>query len=91
MFRMRCARVDSSEEVRYLALDTVVAIADEAGQLERRVQTLLASFKEKYRFPGATAAFVLPDITLVGWSLFGAIVVNLIIGVNHRHDRYIAT
>ena len=37
------------------------------------------------------AAFVLPDITLVGWSLFGAIVVNLIIGVNHRHDRYIAT
>ncbi len=36
------------------------------------------------------AAFILPDITLVGWSLLGAVVVNLIVGVNHRNDRYIA-
>ena len=38
----------------------------------------------------AVAAFVLPDIALVGWSLLGALVVNLIVGVNHRNDRYIA-
>lgn len=37
----------------------------------------------------AAAAFVL-DPLLVLWSLFGAVVVNLIIAVNHRKDRYIA-
>ena len=37
------------------------------------------------------AALILPDILLVGWSLLGALVVNLIVGVNHRSDRYIAT
>ena len=37
------------------------------------------------------AALLLPDLTLVLWSLLGAIVVNLIIGLNHRRDRYIAT
>jgi uncharacterized membrane-anchored protein YitT (DUF2179 family) len=36
----------------------------------------------------AAAAFILPDIMLVVWSLMGAVVVNLIIGVNHRKDRY---
>ncbi len=37
----------------------------------------------------AAAVFVLPDLALVGWSLLGAVVVNLIIAVNHRKDRYI--
>ncbi|MDU8945583.1 YitT family protein [Ovoidimarina sediminis] len=36
----------------------------------------------------AAALFVL-DLPLVIWSLLGAVVVNLIIGVNHRKDRYI--
>ena len=34
------------------------------------------------------AALILPDIALVGWSLLGALVVNMIVGVNHRSDRY---
>ena len=37
----------------------------------------------------AAAVFVL-DPLLVLWSLLGAVVVNLIIAVNHRKDRYIA-
>ena len=37
----------------------------------------------------AIAILVLDDIRLVALSLFGAVVVNLIIGVNHRNDRYI--
>lgn len=37
----------------------------------------------------AVAIFVLGDAWLVGLSLAGAVVVNLIIGVNHRRDRYI--
>ena len=37
------------------------------------------------------AALVLPNLMLVLWSLLGAVVVNLIIAVNHRQDRYIAT
>ena len=37
----------------------------------------------------AAAAFLMPDLALVGWSLLGAVVVNLIIGVNHRKDRYV--
>ncbi len=37
----------------------------------------------------AAALLILPDLALVAWSLLGAIVVNLIIGVNHRKDRYI--
>ena len=36
----------------------------------------------------AAAAFVLP-LPAVAASLLGAVVVNLIVGVNHRHDRYI--
>lgn len=35
------------------------------------------------------ALFVLPDFTLVALSMLGAVVVNLIIGVNHRKDRYV--
>jgi uncharacterized membrane-anchored protein YitT (DUF2179 family) len=35
-------------------------------------------------------AFFFLDTTLVLWSLLGAVVVNLIIGVNHRRDRYVA-
>ena len=35
------------------------------------------------------AAFTL-DPWLVAWSLLGAVIVNLIIGVNHRKDRYVA-
>lgn len=37
----------------------------------------------------AIAALTLPDIRLVALSLLGAVVVNLIIGVNHRKDRYV--
>jgi uncharacterized membrane-anchored protein YitT (DUF2179 family) len=37
----------------------------------------------------AVAAFVLP-LPLVGYSLLGAVVVNLVIAINHRRDRYIA-
>ena len=37
----------------------------------------------------AAAALAL-DFTLVLWSLLGAVIVNLIIAVNHRKDRYIA-
>ncbi|MCG6883125.1 MAG: YitT family protein [Silicimonas sp.] len=36
------------------------------------------------------AIFVLPDLQLVALSLAGAVVVNLIVGVNHRRDRYVA-
>jgi len=36
----------------------------------------------------ATAAFAL-DPVLVGWSLLGAVVTNLIVATNHRKDRYI--
>lgn len=38
----------------------------------------------------AAALMVMPP-GLVGWSLLGAAVLNLIIGINHRRDRYIAT
>ena len=38
----------------------------------------------------AVAAFVLP-LDLVAYSLIGAVVANLVIAVNHRKDRYIAT
>ncbi|MCC5974557.1 MAG: YitT family protein [Rubellimicrobium sp.] len=37
-----------------------------------------------------TAIFLFPA-SIVLWSLLGAIVLNLIIAVNHRRDRYIAT
>lgn len=37
----------------------------------------------------AAAFFVLPSVALVAWSLLGAVVVNLMIAVNHRKDRYI--
>lgn len=37
----------------------------------------------------AAALVLLPDFSLVIWSLLGAVVVNLIIAVNHRRDRYI--
>ncbi len=37
----------------------------------------------------AAAFFVLPNVALVAWSLLGAVVVNLMIAVNHRKDRYI--
>lgn len=36
------------------------------------------------------AAVLLSPATLVLWSLFGAVVLNLVIAVNHRRDRYIA-
>ena len=36
------------------------------------------------------AAFWLLQWDLVIWSLLGAVVVNLIVAVNHRGDRYIA-
>ena len=38
----------------------------------------------------AVAAFVLP-LPLVAYSLAGAVVVNLVLAINHRRDRYIAT
>lgn len=37
----------------------------------------------------AVAIFVLPA-QLIIWSLLGALVTNVIIGLNHRHDRYVA-
>lgn len=37
-----------------------------------------------------TAFFAL-DLRLVAFSLLGAVVTNLVVGVNHRRDRYIAT
>lgn len=36
------------------------------------------------------ALFILPP-SIVGYSLIGAVVLNLIITINHRRDRYIAT
>jgi len=38
---------------------------------------------------GAALLLMAPD--LVMWSLLGAAILNAIIGVNHRRDRYIAT
>ncbi|WP_333829152.1 YitT family protein [Pararhodobacter sp.] len=37
------------------------------------------------------AALLVLDPILVGWSLLGAVVVNTILGINHRRDRYIGT
>ncbi|MDD8023142.1 MAG: YitT family protein [Paracoccaceae bacterium] len=36
-------------------------------------------------------ALTLRDLTTVAWSFLGALVVNLVIAMNHRRDRYIAT
>ena len=36
-------------------------------------------------------ALTLRDVTTVAWSFLGALVVNLVIAMNHRRDRYIAT
>lgn len=36
-------------------------------------------------------ALALRDWQLVAWSFLGALVVNLVIAINHRRDRYIAT
>lgn len=36
-------------------------------------------------------AFALIEPALVAWSLLGAVVVNAILGINHRRDRYIGT
>lgn len=36
------------------------------------------------------ALFLLPVMTVL-WSLLGAVVLNVIIAINHRRDRYIAT
>lgn len=36
------------------------------------------------------AAFILP-LDLVGYSLLGAVVTNVVLAINHRRDRYIAT
>lgn len=38
----------------------------------------------------AVAFFLFPP-TVVLWSLLGAVVLNMIIAINHRRDRYIAT
>ncbi|MEL6958765.1 MAG: YitT family protein [Pseudomonadota bacterium] len=38
-----------------------------------------------------TVAAALFPLSIVAWSLLGAIVVNVIIAFNHRRDRYIAT
>ena len=35
------------------------------------------------------AFFILADVSLVLWSLLGAVTTNLIVAVNHRQDRYI--
>jgi len=36
-------------------------------------------------------ALTLRDLPTVAWSFLGAVVLNLVIGLNHRRDRYIAT
>lgn len=36
-------------------------------------------------------ALLLFDWQIVAWSLLGAVIVNLIIAINHRRDRYVAT
>ena len=36
-------------------------------------------------------ALTLRDAATVAWSALGALVLNLVIGMNHRRDRYIAT
>lgn len=38
----------------------------------------------------ATALFLMP-LNLVAWSALGALVLNLVIAMNHRRDRYIAS
>ncbi len=38
-----------------------------------------------------SVALMLFDWSIVLWSLLGAVIVNLIIAINHRRDRYIAT
>jgi len=38
----------------------------------------------------AIAAFLFP-LSVVAWSLLGAVVLNMVITFNHRRDRYIAT
>ncbi|TXI04769.1 MAG: YitT family protein [Pseudorhodobacter sp.] len=38
----------------------------------------------------AVALMVLPPLTVL-WSALGALVVNLVIAINHRRDRYVAT
>lgn len=38
-----------------------------------------------------SVALALFQWTIVLWSLLGAVIVNLIIAINHRRDRYIAT
>ncbi|WP_458790648.1 YitT family protein [Yoonia sp. MH D7] len=38
----------------------------------------------------SVALFIFP-LNIVAWSLMGAIVTNMVIAVNHRRDRYIAT
>lgn len=38
-----------------------------------------------------TLALILRDPTTVAWSFLGALVLNLVIMMNHRRDRYIAT
>jgi uncharacterized membrane-anchored protein YitT (DUF2179 family) len=35
-------------------------------------------------------AFTLRDPVSVLWSVLGAVVLNLVIAINHRRDRYIA-
>ncbi|MDO5706667.1 MAG: YitT family protein [Paracoccus sp. (in: a-proteobacteria)] len=37
------------------------------------------------------AALLLRDWHLVAWSFLGALVINLVIAINHRRDRYVAT
>ncbi len=37
------------------------------------------------------ALVLLPDWRLIAWSALGALVVNSVIAINHRRDRYIAT
>lgn len=36
------------------------------------------------------ALFLIADWRLVAWSFLGAVVMNLVIAINHRRDRYIA-
>ena len=35
------------------------------------------------------AFFVFTDVSLMMWSLLGAVITNLIVAVNHRQDRYV--
>ena len=60
-----------------------------APQLHRIIQSIDASVSRLAGRLTALAFLVLP-IDVVIWSLLGAVILNMIITINHRRDRYVA-